>query len=80
MNSDSDTSNLEFGQTSQVKGTVIHKISSDISHKLDDSQATFTCDHLAPNSEVLNIPSGLIICWMTHRIQESTVPVIAVLL
>ena len=60
----SDTGNLELGQTSQVKGTVICKtaLTSDTSHKFEDSQATFTSDHLAPNSGVPAIPSCLIIC------------------
>ena len=47
MPTDADCSKL--GQTSQVKGKVLHKtaLTSDICHKLGGSRATHTSDQLA---------------------------------
>lgn len=55
----SDINYLELSQTSQVKGTVLHKtaLTSDTCHTLRSPQAPFTFDQLATNS-VSHYPFG----------------------
>lgn len=57
----SDVNYLELDQTSQVKGTVLHKTAliSDTSCKCRGLQATFTSDQVSTNLGIPTTPSGL---------------------